>query len=104
MDFDLVKIVEGSRETFSHYHLYMARGWQLIGEEKMLHTPLAYSAFEFRCAIERCLIELFVLIKNRKISPTDRKAMERFNSLVSAILSSEGGKRVLSRKMIFLKI
>jgi hypothetical protein len=93
MDFDLNTIVHRQRETSSGYHLLMGRGWRIIGEPDKFHSPLAYSAFEFRCSIERALIELFLLIRKQNFSHADLKALERFSSLRTAIIQSAGGKK-----------
>jgi hypothetical protein len=66
IEFDLDKILHHKRDLTSGYHLMVGRGWRIIGEEKNLQSPLAYSSFEFRCSIERILIEFFVLIRNKK--------------------------------------
>lgn len=104
MDFKLEDIVERKRDASAGYHLVVGRGWRLIGEKKKLHSSLAYAAFEYRCAIERCLFELFYLIRDKRFSSRDLKVSERFNGLVRAILTSEGGKRKLQRKMIFNRL
>lgn len=104
MDFDLNTIVHRERDTSSGYHLLMGRGWRIIGESGKLHSPLAYSAFEFRCAIERALIELFLLIRKENFSQADIKSLERFSSLRTAIIKSAGGKRQLDRMIAFNRI
>jgi hypothetical protein len=104
MEFDLNTIVHRERETSSGYHLLVGRAWRIIGEQAKLHSPLAYSAFEFRCAIERTLIELFLLIKDQNFSQDDLKAIERFSSLRTAILQSSGGKRRLDKIITFNRL
>jgi hypothetical protein len=82
----------------------MGRGWRIIGEEAHLHSPLAYSAFEFRCSIERTLIEFFVLIRDHKLSDTDLKSMNSIASVRRAIYRAVGGKLKLERAMLFNRI
>jgi hypothetical protein len=101
MDFDLTRIVEGKRNASAGYHFMAARGWRLFGEPKKLHSPLAYSAFEFRCSIERSLFELFVLIRNDRLTQADLQAVQRFSGLRNIILRLEGPKKVLHRKLLF---
>jgi hypothetical protein len=102
--FDLNRIVHEARATSSGYHFVVARGWRLIGEKDKLHSPLAYSAFEFRCAIERCLVEFLVLIKDRKPSKADLRSMNSISALKKAILRSAGGKREFERTQIFNRL
>ena len=104
MVFTLKDILERERETSSGYHFLMGRAWRLLGEEKNLHSPLAYAAFEYRCAIERCLFELFYLIRDTHFSSDDLKATKQCSSLVKIILRSEGGKLKLQRKMMFNRL
>jgi hypothetical protein len=104
MEFDLKTIVHRERETSSGYHLLMGRGWRILGEQERLHSPLAYSAFEFRCAIERTLMELYLVMKNQEYSPADLKALQSFSGLRTAILSFAGGKRRLERMLLFNRL
>ena len=54
--------INNKREVTLEYHLLAAREWRRYGEQDQLHTPLIYSAFEYRCAIERFVFEIFVLM------------------------------------------
>ena len=69
-----------------------------------MHSPLAYSAFEFRCSIERSLFELFILTQNRKAFQSQLKAVQRFRGLRDMILQTEGPKKVLYRKLLFNRL
>ncbi len=104
MDFDLDRIVNGKRQTSAGYHFLAGRGWRLLGEPRKLHSPLAYSAFEFRSSVERSVFELFHLVRKNNFSPEDLRAAERFSSLRTALLKAEGGKRLFQRKLEFNRL
>ncbi len=104
MEFDLDQIVKGHRSTAAYYHIHTARGWRIIGEEKLLHSPLSYSAFEFRSAIERVLVELLLLVKQRNITRKDLDEIQRFSGLKNLLLRSGGGQKVLYRALLFNRI
>jgi hypothetical protein len=101
MDYSIDDIVNGERDTTAGYHFRMARAWRLIGEKNNLHSPLAYSAFEFRCSIERYLFELLVLIRNRKPSKSDLSASANISTLRKTIYAAAGGKKEFERSLIF---
>jgi hypothetical protein len=103
-DFDLDHIVHEPRAVSAGYHFMMARAWRIIGEEKHLHTPLAYAAFEFRCSIERTLIELLVLIKEQKPSKADFRSMNSITNTVKSINNSVGGATQFRRAATFNRV
>jgi hypothetical protein len=102
--FDLQQITREKRLVTADYHVIVGRSWRLIGEPELFHSPLAYSAFEFRCAIERFLFELLWLIRSMKLSAADRRAAGRLANLVKTILQIEGGEHLLKQKLIFARI
>ena len=104
MEPKLLESLEKERETKAAYHFLLGREWRLFGQPKRLHSPLAYAAFEFRCGIERCVIELFALIRDQQFSDDDLKGLERFSSLIQTLLNSQGGKLQLYRKLMFNRI
>jgi hypothetical protein len=104
MEFDLHKIVNQKRSTTSGYHLLVGRGWRIIGEQHKLHSPLAYSAFEFRCSIERALIELFVIIRGNQFSDADIQALQSISRVRKAIYQACGGKEKYDRSTIFNRL
>ncbi len=82
----------------------MGRGWRIIGEQDRLHSPLAYSAFEYRCSIERIMIELFVLVRDKKISKTDLRTMNSISNVRKAIYQTFGEKKQFERTQIFNRL
>ena len=65
MHFD--ELLKNPRYTSSGYHISAARVWLSKGIANKDHTPLVYSLFEFRCAIERVVIKLYILMKMENI-------------------------------------
>jgi len=104
IEFDLHQIIHHERDLSSGYHLMVARGWRIIGEQDKLHSPLAYSAFEFRCAIERILIELFVLMREKKPTKADMRLMNSVGSVRKAIYRACGGKTEFERTQTFNRL
>jgi hypothetical protein len=104
IEFDLHKIIHNDRDLTSGYHLMVGRGWRIIGEQNKLHSPLTYAAFEYRCSIERIMIELFVLVRNKKITAKDFRAMNSISGVRKAIYSECGGKKEFQRRQTFNRI
>lgn len=84
---DILHIINNDREVTFEYHLLTAREWRRFGEPDHLHTPLIYSAFEYRCAIERFVFELFVIMNRDDLleGDLDINRAERFSSLITII-------------------
>ena len=103
MEYDLNDIVERKRSTSTDYHLLIARGWRRLGEPVLHHTPLAYSAFELRCAIERTLFEFLWLTQSQKLTEKDFNIANRVSTLVKETLKRQGGLTALERKLRFAR-
>lgn len=56
------KIVKKPRDVKANFHVELAQSWRRYGEPKLLHSPLVYSAFEFRLCIEKIVFELYYLM------------------------------------------
>jgi hypothetical protein len=104
VEFDLDEIVHHARDLTAGYHLLVARAWRIIGEQDKLHSPLAYSAFEFRCCIERVLVELFVLVRDKKVSRIDERMMNSIGNIRKAIYRICGGKDRFGRIQTFNRL
>jgi len=108
MSFDTIqKFIKNKRNTVqSDYHARVGREWRILGEPDKLHAPLSYSAFEFRIAMERCLLELLYLIKNKSLS--DKELKYDIAQIKKALYKSQGpantGKNKLTRRMNFNSI
>lgn len=100
-----LNFIENNRETFSGYHIRIARNWRLFGNAKSMHTPMVYSAFEFRMAIERYLFEFYYLLKIRKEfgNKEENKAIS-MKSMIQAIYMVTGGNVKLNKRLKFNRI
>ena len=84
--------------------------WRRYGEKNLLHSPLAYSAFEFRLAIERCVFEIYYLVLRDKLisggdlPDKDLKKIDSFSSLIKLLHENAGNKLRLSRVFIFNRV
>ena len=103
MEFDLDDLVRRKRLTTADHHLLAGRAWRLLGDPELLHSPLAYGAFELRCAIERCLFEFLWLTQNRKLTKKDFTVASNLSNLVKELLKRHGGVDTLRRKMSFAR-
>lgn len=93
------------RENSSKYHRDLAREWLILGESKRLHTPLTYSAFEYRLAIERFIFEFMILIKKEEgITLKDENKTANIKTLIDYIYRLVGGKTKYPKILRFNKI
>jgi hypothetical protein len=102
---EIIKIIDKNRETSSSYHLRLAREWRLYGGHKQLHNPLAYSAFEFRMAIERFLFEFYYLLNKREgFGDKEAKKASSLKNLIKAICLKVDNKEILMKRLKFNRI
>lgn len=94
------------RENDSLFHILTARKWLEVGRKEKLHTPLIYSAIEYRLACERVLFELYLFLNNP--SEFDREEEKRniksTSGLISAIHRVFENKGVLKLAQIFNQV
>ncbi len=108
MSFDTIQnFIKNKRDTVqSDYHARVGREWRILGESQQLHAPLSYSAFEFRIAMERCLLELLYLVNNKKLS--DKELKYDIAQIKRALYKNQGsantGKNKLAKRMKFNSI
>lgn len=104
---ELTEILKEPRETSGDYHVAAGMAWRRYGEKDLLHSPLVYSAFEFRLGIERYALEIYYLIlKDGLISGAgftneELKKIDRFSSLIKLLHENAGNKSKLFRAFVF---
>ncbi len=99
------KWIEQKRQTGSDYHIISARFWMKKGINEEYHTPLVYAAFEFRCAIERVIFELFVLMRTVGITDIEIEKIGSLKGLINTVNDLAGGnKKKLMRILLFNRI
>lgn len=87
------KYITKNRETDANCHIEIAYEWQKAGRRKLLHSPLVYAAFEYRCAIERLIFELYDLMKEMRLSDEEADKLKKLRSLVSMVHGLAGGDK-----------
>lgn len=65
MSLTLQDVIEKERLVSLDYHASAGREWLEKGSSDQLHSPLLYAAFEFRMALERFLLELWVCLQDQ---------------------------------------
>jgi len=106
----LSEILEKPRHTSGDYHVVAGQTWRRHGEKDLLHSPLAYSVFEFRLAIERYVFEIYYLVLRDKLisggdlSDEDLKKIDSFSNLIKLLHENIGNKLILRRAFIFNKV
>ncbi len=107
---DIDDILKKPRQTSGDYHAAAGVAWRKYGEKDLLHSPLVYSAFEFRLAIERYVFEIYYLIlRDELISDDDLtdenlKKIDNFSSLIKLIHENAGNKLKLYKAFIFNRV
>lgn len=104
MEFNqLEDFMKEKRSTSCGYHARLGRKWRMFGEPEKLHAPLAYAAFEFRIAMESCLLGLLFIVQNRPLTETEKKY--DFGQLKKALYKTQSkgkdGKEKLQRSLEF---
>lgn len=104
---DVNEILHNNRSTSGDYHAAAGKAWRIYGEDKLLHTPLVYGAFEFRLAIERYIFELYYfMVEDGIITDESRNKNElleisKFSSIIAIIHENAGNKLKLYRALLF---
>ena len=76
--------------------------WKHAGEPGKLHSPLAYAAFEYRCAIERVILELYIMLHEVEPSVEDVNKIGSVTGLMSKTRElAYGNDRLLYRLLRF---
>lgn len=101
---DLKTLIHGERHATADYHLVAARLWVEKGEGK-LHTPLVYAAFEYRCAVERAVLELYGIMREISHSAEAVEDIGSFKNVMNRLIEFAGGnKKALYRLLKFNSI
>lgn len=104
---EIKEILNNNRQTTGDYHATAGMTWRRFGESDLLHSPLVYSAFEFRLALERYVFELYHLmvidgiIKNVTRTKEELLEVRTFSSIITLIHENSGNKLKLYRAFIF---
>ena len=96
---DVENLLANKRHVSTGFHFLAGQAWRRRGAPAFEHSALVYSALEFRCAIERFVIELVVLI-SPEVAKTPEKLRD-FGSVVAIVHQDAGNKRQLWRILTF---
>lgn len=96
---DVDKLLVDKRHVSTGFHFSAGQAWRRKGAAALEHSALVYSALEFRCAIERFVIELLVLIAPW-VAQTPEKLRD-FGSVVAMAHQDAGNKHQLWRIFTF---
>ncbi|MFC1481071.1 hypothetical protein ACFL6E_02365 [Candidatus Neomarinimicrobiota bacterium] len=87
----LDQLVIPNRRVDAHSHLKQGDGWHQFGKPSQLHTPLVHAAFEYRCAIERIVLELYDLMKELNLTTEEISSLTNMSTIMKKINQLEGG-------------
>lgn len=97
-----IKFINDKRENSAGFHMMIAQKWRKLGEPKLLHNPLIYSALEYRMSIERINFELYALMKSLNfISKDEAKKLEKLTNIITQIMEIIGNSKYLYRILKF---
>lgn len=107
---EIDEVLKKQRQTTGDYHAAAGVAWRRYGEKELLHSPLAYSAFEFRLAIERYVFEMYYLISkddlifNNDLADEDLRKIDSFSTLIKLLHENAGNKLKLYRSFLFNRV
>jgi hypothetical protein len=96
---DVPELLREPRHVSAGYHLLAGQAWRRQGESLKQHAPVVYAALEYRCAIERAVLELYLLVAPGAADAPDK--LRDFGSLVAQVHQNAGNKRKLWRVLSF---
>ena len=97
---DLSEFLNKKRVGDANSHLETGYYWHELGRTKELHLPLMYAALEYRSAIERILFELYYLMADLRLSPSDIDSLRNVHDIISAMEDFVEGNRQTVKRFI----
>ena len=94
------ELISKNRETNADYHIFAGKTWRDRGYTNLMHAPLVYAAFEYRCAIERVVLELFIIMQYESITSEELSTIGSFSSLIKLVHKLAGGNRLLLMRVL----
>lgn len=102
---NLDEVINGKRWVSADYHVVSARAWKQQGQSEYSPSPLIYAAFEYRCAIERIVLELYAVMCEEFSGAEDVSKIGSFSSLIKMVHDLAGcNKKLLYRVLKFNSI
>ena len=97
---DLSEFLNKEREGDANSHLETGYYWHDLGRSNELHLPLIYAAIDYRCSIERILLELYSLMADLRLSPSDIDSLRSVHDIISAMEDFVEGNRQTVKRFI----
>lgn len=97
---DLSEFLNKEREGDANSHLEIGYYWHDLGRTEELHLTLVYAALEYRCAIERILLELYDLMADLGLTPSDIDSLRKVHDIISAMEKLVEGNRQTVKRFI----
>jgi hypothetical protein len=92
------------RQVTCAWHLHQVKSWLRFDRDRHLGNILAYAAYELRCAIERCLFELLVFMKDLKLSKEEEKKCNSWAGLTSLMNEASRSYKEYQKRVVFTNI
>lgn len=97
-----VQVINNPREVALGYHISAGHAWLLYGRAALLDSPLVYAALEYRCAIERLVLEYWGCISDFAPDPDDVERLDAHKlhlKLLEYVSEKQDPKRERMRKL-----
>jgi hypothetical protein len=97
---NLDQVINGTRWVSADYHVVAAQAWKEHGKVGSKQSPLIYSAFEYRCAIERAVLELYTIMHDELPEAEEVSPIGNFSNLIKKVNQLGGGNRKLLYRVL----
>ncbi len=83
------ELLENPREVSFDWHITQVLRWLNFDGGRHLDSTLVYASVDLRCAIERFLFELLLILKDQNLSPTDESRCRSKDGILKLIKETE---------------
>jgi len=81
--------LEEKRQVTFDWHITQALKWLKFDNGRRLDSVLVYASLELRCAIERYLLELLYLLKDKELTPNDERRCRSKDGILKLMKETE---------------
>jgi hypothetical protein len=81
--------LEEKRQVSFDWHITQVLKWLKYDNGRKLDSVLVYASLELRCAIERYIFELLLLLKNNKLIPEEEKRCQSKEGILELMKETE---------------
>lgn len=97
---DMSEFLNKERKGDANSHLETGYYWHDLGKTNNLHLPLGYAAYEYRCATERILLELYHLMADLRLTPQEIESLRNIHDVILAMERFVEGNSQTVRRFI----